>query len=203
MTRNMQSTNGYEHSPDSAMRPVRPDGISRRTREHPCDAHLSKRAARHGDLDPTTTCGVSVKTASEIESVATRPRGPVKRSISPRRNGSRSYPIRTPGCSPRLATNGTSAHRRLERCTVATGASSDLPRGEASAPFSCGDMAPFRFCHRGYPASTEPHTSSTSSDRAAGPPLERGIGRTHRKISMTSDSGNPSPNDSSRKSHLW
>lgn len=48
MTRDMQTTNRYEHSLDSAMRPVSgpvlvqpwfsPDGISRRTRENPCDA---------------------------------------------------------------------------------------------------------------------------------------------------------------------
>jgi len=35
VTRDLQSTNRYEHSLDSAMRPVRPDGISRRTREPP------------------------------------------------------------------------------------------------------------------------------------------------------------------------
>jgi hypothetical protein len=40
----------------------------------------------------------------------------------------------------------------------------ELPRGEVSAPFSGEGAAPVRFCHRGYPASTEPHVSSTSSN---------------------------------------
>lgn len=59
MPADMQTTNRYEHSLDSAIRPVRPDGTSRRTREHPCGAPREgaslSRVARRGDLDPTTT----------------------------------------------------------------------------------------------------------------------------------------------------
>jgi len=59
MTRDMQTTIRNEHSLDSAMRPVRPDGTSRRTREHPCDARPVSggiscwRLAHRGD--PTLT----------------------------------------------------------------------------------------------------------------------------------------------------
>jgi len=50
MTRDMQTTIRYEHSLDSAMRPVRPDGTSRRTREHPSDARPIQGVSPAGDL---------------------------------------------------------------------------------------------------------------------------------------------------------
>jgi hypothetical protein len=82
--------NRYEHSLDSAIHPVRPGGISRRTREHPCGAHpgrvsLSRALFREPllrepllrDCAPRRPgahdhCGVSVRTSSETESVARR-----------------------------------------------------------------------------------------------------------------------------------
>lgn len=53
VTRDMQTTIRYEHPLDSAMRPVRPDGMLRRTREHPSDVASSRgeRDARRGDRD--------------------------------------------------------------------------------------------------------------------------------------------------------
>jgi hypothetical protein len=50
MTRDLQTTIRYEHSLDSAMRPVRPDGTSRRTREHPCVARPIEGVSPAGDL---------------------------------------------------------------------------------------------------------------------------------------------------------
>lgn len=73
MSRDMQTTNRYEHSLDSAMRPVRPDGISRRTREHPWDAFLLQRRTAPAATWTPRPLRVSVKTSSETESVATRP----------------------------------------------------------------------------------------------------------------------------------
>jgi len=77
----MQTTIRYERSLDSAMRPVRPDGIPRRTREHPCVRApiwgiSCWRVAPRGDLEPHVHRGVSVKTSSESESVATCPHDP-------------------------------------------------------------------------------------------------------------------------------
>lgn len=56
MSRDMQTTIRYGCSLDSAMRPVRPDGVSRRTRENPCGARPDLRGiscwrvAPRGDL---------------------------------------------------------------------------------------------------------------------------------------------------------
>jgi hypothetical protein len=50
MTRDLQTTIRYEHSLDSAMRPVRPDGTPRRTREHPCVARPIEGVSPAGDL---------------------------------------------------------------------------------------------------------------------------------------------------------
>jgi hypothetical protein len=50
VTRDMQTTIRYEHSLDSAMRPVRPDGMSTTDSRHPGDvATLLERDARRGD----------------------------------------------------------------------------------------------------------------------------------------------------------
>jgi hypothetical protein len=143
----MQTTNRYEHSLDSAIRPVRPDGISRRTREHPCDARSGEgaslsRASLSRGCAPRRPglhdhCGVSVKTSSETESVATRPHRSRERSIPPG-----STPVEAlsdPGLRvlPSPSTNEISGAAgegvpRSRRHLLA------LPRGEASAPTGYG-----------------------------------------------------------------
>jgi hypothetical protein len=150
VTRDLQSTNRYEHSLDSAMRPVRPDGISRRIREHPLrratpllgthcwesiEGDLHWRASRLSDLleilratgdpDSMTTCGVSMKTSSETESVATRPPDPGEEidltEEYPFKPLSDQEPAGTPLALPRTR---SSAHRRLERAPRPPGLSS-------------------------------------------------------------------------------
>lgn len=116
MIRDMQTTIRYEHSLDSAMRPVRPDGISRRTREHPCDAPpdlgylllescASRRPGRHDH------CGVSVKSSSESESAARRSLDPGEEIDPTEEHTLKPYPIRDSGVLP------SPCHER------------DLPRG--------------------------------------------------------------------------
>lgn len=139
--RSMQTTNRYEHSLDSAMRPVRPDGISRRIREHPLlraphfhGPHLHEVCARRRH-DPHGHCGVSVKTSSESESVARRTPDPGE-EIDLAEEHPVQFPFRSGiwGSSPRLATNEIAGARWFTarcRCRQQLLA---LPRGETSAP---------------------------------------------------------------------
>lgn len=138
MPADMQTTNRYEHSLDSAIRPVRPSGISRRTREHPCDAPSDEGASLSRALSSRVRaprrpglhdhCGVSVKTSSEIESVARRPHRP----LSPSWRRDRSHqetccwsPIRsrTPRASLALPRTG-SPRQPVKACLEAASASS-------------------------------------------------------------------------------
>lgn len=100
VTRDMQTTIRYEHSPDSAMRPVQPDGTSMTDSRHPSGVtpHLERYTSRR----PRTsahTAECSLKTLDEPAIVATRLARP---SNSTRL---KSYPIKTSACSSRLATN--------------------------------------------------------------------------------------------------
>jgi len=137
--RSMQTTNRYEHSLDSAMRPVRPDGIPRRTREHPCVRApiwgiSCWRVAPRGDLEPHVHCGVSVKTSSESESVATRSPDPGEEIDLTEEHTLKPYPIRDSGVLP------SPCHERdLQRTPVKARCRSrqhllSLPRREAGAP---------------------------------------------------------------------
>lgn len=79
VTRDLQSTNRYEHSLDSAMRPVRPDGISRRTREHPSDTHLPEEISRAEPRSSTgepLDCFDQIALFEQIESCVPRRPGP-------------------------------------------------------------------------------------------------------------------------------
>lgn len=64
------------------MRPVRPDGVSRRTRENPCGArpdvagYLLLESCASRRPGPRAHCGANVKTSSETEDAATRPPDP-------------------------------------------------------------------------------------------------------------------------------
>lgn len=101
MTRDMQTTIRYEHSLDSAMRPVRPDGMSTTDSRHPSGAAPSP-GERHTSRRLRTsshTAECSLKTLDEPAIVATR--------IARPSNSTRlkSYPIKTSACSSRLTTN--------------------------------------------------------------------------------------------------
>jgi len=99
------------------------------------------------------------------------------RTRSRARAGEGAQPL--PPASPRIAERRASAPTRY-----------DQPLSEqARIFFKRRGTAPVRFCHRGYPASTEPHTSSTSSNPRWVPSSRRKIGRAYREFSMTSDSG--------------
>jgi len=136
VTRDMQSTNRYEPrwvarcarfgrtgshdglaSTPATRTPISGDPLKGALHGEPLGPPtLLESFARHGDPDSTTTCGVSVKTSSETENVATRPLDPGEEIDLTEEHPSEPYPIRNSGVTPlALPRTRSPAHRRLER----------------------------------------------------------------------------------------
>jgi len=100
VTRDMQTTIRYEHSLDSAMRPVRPDGMSTTDSRAPQRrGPLLKERHVAATQNFTSHCGVfreDLGRARNRSHTITRPSNSTRM---------KSYPIKTSACSSRLATN--------------------------------------------------------------------------------------------------
>lgn len=165
--RSMQTTNRYEHSLDSAMRPVRPDGISRRIRENPCCALpicMRLRAAATRPPRPLR---------SEREDLERDPSAlpdalpiPVKRSISPRSTRSSSLSDPGSGGAPlALPRTRSLARAGSQRAALAASISSHCREERpARRPPPRGDGGARSLLSSRLSASTEPQTSSPSSN---------------------------------------